>query len=209
MHVWGNALSTSWECRSIDCHANIIISGCRHAGLLTFALQSRFAGCQNDFDMNESTKDAQAEFGRARDRVKRALETTPDDRINWSPAPSARTPIHQVVHSALAIDGMRQWFSGTPFPFANITELDEYSRNEEVKFSSRDEALRLFDKNSDEFTAWLDSLTPEQLQSEVNTPGGSVPLAYAITFPADHCRSHAAQMEYIQTAYGDRDWHMG
>ena len=35
-----------------------------------------------------------------------------------------------------------------------------------------------------------------------------MPVAVVITFPTFHTRSHIPQIEYIQTIYGDRDWHM-
>ena len=30
----------------------------------------------------------------------------------------------------------------------------------------------------------------------------------AITFASSHTNGHAAQLDYIQTAFGDHDWHM-
>jgi hypothetical protein len=33
-------------------------------------------------------------------------------------------------------------------------------------------------------------------------------MAMAITFPADHMRGHTAQIDYLQTIWGDHDWHM-
>ena len=64
------------------------------------------------------------------------------------------------------------------------------------------------EKNSKEFIEFLDGLSEEKLESTFETQMGSFPMMVAITFPADHLRSHAAQMEYIQTIYGDREMHM-
>ena len=33
-------------------------------------------------------------------------------------------------------------------------------------------------------------------------------MSVGITFPAYHTHGHVAQMDYIQTIYGDQDWHM-
>ena len=33
-------------------------------------------------------------------------------------------------------------------------------------------------------------------------------MSVAITLPADHMRGHIAQIEYIQTIWGDYDWHV-
>jgi hypothetical protein len=159
--------------------------------------------------MNETVEAAKAEFNRAKDRLAKALNTTPDDRINWSPSPTARTPIHQVAHGAMSIGGMQDWLSGKPFPFADVTELDAFSRTKEKEFSTREEVLGLLEVNSAAYLAWLDELTPEQVASPFESPMGTFPMAAAITFPADHLRAHASQLEYTQTIYGDLDWHMG
>jgi len=153
--------------------------------------------------------DAKAEFTRAKDRITKALTTTPDDKINWSPAPTARTPLHQVAHAAMAVSGIHKMFQGEPMPFDNIAEMDAKWRAEEKAFTTRDQALDLLNKNSETYLAWLDGLTPVQVTSTFTAPFGEFPMASAITWPADHLRNHAGQMEYLQTCYGDLDWHMG
>ena len=36
----------------------------------------------------------------------------------------------------------------------------------------------------------------------------TVPMSAGVTFAAYHTHGHVAQMDYIQTIYGDQDWHM-
>lgn len=153
--------------------------------------------------------EAKAEFNRAKDRITRCLATTPDDKVNWSPSPTSRTPNQQVGHVASSINGMKDWFTGRPFPFESMAALDDACREEEKGYTSREQVLDLLDRNSAGYCDWLDSLTPEFLDSELDTGFGKFPMRSAITWPADHMRGHAAQIEYMQTIYGDRDWHMG
>lgn len=159
--------------------------------------------------MNETVEAAKAEFTRAKDRVAKALDTTPDDRINWSPSPTARTPLHQVAHAAMSIKGMQDWLAGKPFPFESVADLDSYSRDKEKDFTSREQAIALLEENGAGYLAWLDTLTPEQVSGPFESPMGTFPMASAITFCADHLRAHASQIDYIQTVYGDHDWHTG
>ena len=153
--------------------------------------------------------DAKAEFLRAKDRLVKDLATTPDDKINWSPSSTCRTPLHLVAHAAMSIPGMQGMLEGKPFPFSGPEELDTFSRNKEKEFTTREQVLDLLETNSDGYLAFLDSLTPEQLASNWEMPFGSFPMTSAITFIADHLRCHAGQLEYVQTIYGDLDWHMG
>ncbi len=155
-----------------------------------------------------SVEGAKAEFNRAKDRVNKCLESTPDDKINWSPSATARTPIEAAAHSAMSISGMQGWLAGQPFPFESMAALDEYCRNEEKNFKTREQVNELMEKNSQAFLEFLDGLNEEKLASTFETQMGNFPMMVAITFPADHLRGHAAQMEYIQTVYGDREMHM-
>ena len=140
----------------------------------------------------------------------RALATTPDDKINWSPAPTARTPIQQAAHGAMAISGIQNMLAGKPLPYADVAEFDTSMRGAEKEFTSREQALSLLERNSAGYLAWLDALTPEQLASPARFPfGPATTMAVAITFPARHLQNHIAQMDYLQTVYGDHDWHMG
>jgi hypothetical protein len=70
--------------------------------------------------------------------------------------------------------------------------------------------LYLLHENGDAFLAWLDALSPERLSSFVQMPSVPEPLPFLVglTFPAMQMRFHTAQIEYIQTIYGDRDWHL-
>lgn len=152
--------------------------------------------------------EAKAEFTRAKERIARDLATTPDERINWSPSSTCRTPIQQVAHAAMSIPGIQGMLIGKPFPFSSIDAMDSELRALEQPYTTREQVTELLDKNSADYLAWLDSLTPEQVASTVELPFGPFPMAAAITFAADHIRNHAAQIEYMQTIYGDRDWHL-
>ncbi len=159
--------------------------------------------------MQDTVDQSKAEFLQAKERLTHALATTPDERINWSPSPTARTPIQQVAHCAMSIPGIQGMLSGKPFPFADLAEFDTALRTDEKEFTTREQVLGLLEQTSAGYLAWLDALTPEQFDSTVHTPFGHVvPMTVGINFPAYHARDHVAQIDYIQTIYGDHDWHM-
>ena len=157
--------------------------------------------------MSNTVEEAKAEFTRAKDRLAKALNTTADDKANWSPCPAARTPVEVVAHAASSTVGIQGMLEGKSVDGMNPVDMDRMSREAEKEFKSKDQALAHLETTSTGYISFLDSLTPEQIASTVDTPFGSFPMAFAITFPADHIRSHAAQIDYIQTAYGDREWH--
>jgi hypothetical protein len=159
--------------------------------------------------MEDTISQAKAEFVRAKERVIRLLAITPEDRINWSPSPTSRTPIQLVAHAALGISFVGAILDGRAPQFSSIAGLDGEFREQEKPFTTREQVLALLEANSTAHLAWLDALTPEKLASTVTTPFGAIPMQAAIGLQSDHIRNHVAQMEYIQTIYGDHDWHVG
>ena len=159
--------------------------------------------------MEDTISQAKAEFIRAKEQMAHALATTPDDKLNWTPSATARTPIQQVAHAANGISGIQRMLVGKQFPFTSLSEFDAAMRADEKEYTGRDQVLSLLEQNSADYLAWLDMLTVEQLAATVQLPfGPSAPTAVAITFAAYHLRHHVAQMDYIQTIYGDHDWHL-
>lgn len=159
--------------------------------------------------MNETIARARVDFLQSKDDLVHALATTPDERLNWSPSPTSRTPIQQVAHAACAIGHLADTLDGRPFDVATMEEADRRFRAWEGTFRTREEVLALLEREACAFVRWLDALAPERLGTAVEMPFGvgSAPLSLAITLPAAHTRWHLAQLEYIQTIYGDRDWH--
>ncbi|MBI1730437.1 DinB family protein [Candidatus Acetothermia bacterium] len=160
--------------------------------------------------LQETIDQAKANFLQAKESIKHALATTPDDRINWSPSPTARTPIEQVAHSAWAIKSIHDMLDGRPLQTKETAEADRDFREWEKQFRTREQVLSLLDQNGAAYLKWLDALTPERLATQVKAPFGlgSVPMSLALTFVPYQIRVHAHQIDYIQTIYGDRDWHM-
>jgi hypothetical protein len=153
--------------------------------------------------MNTIISDAKAEFLRAKARLETGINNTLADKVDWAPSATARTPLHLVAHGAMGTQLLNEWLAGKPFPFNDMDDMDTSFRKAEKEYKTREQALNLLDQTSSEYVSWLESLTPEQVSSTIDMPFGATPMAVAITFAADHLRSHASQLEYVQTIYGD------
>lgn len=160
--------------------------------------------------MTNTIQQSRDSFTQARDQMLAFFANVPDDRLNWSPAATARTPVELVAHTACAVEKMNDMLDGRTFAEPNSATADVYFRGMESEFKSREEVTALLNKNSEAFLKWLDAMPAERLDEEVTLPFGmgKAPLSFVLPFMAEHVRWHAAQMEYLQTAYGDRDWHL-
>lgn len=147
-------------------------------------------------------------FKMSLDRVHRILEKTPDDRLLWSPAPSARTPLAQVAHIANSIHHIHTAMQGTRYATPTREEADAEFLAMEKTITTREAALDLLARNSQAYLEWLDSLTEDRLNDPVPLPFGmgEAPLGFMLMMIAWHTNDHSAQMDYIQTCYGDRSW---
>lgn len=152
--------------------------------------------------------EAKQVFVMSTDRIKRILEKTPDDRLLWSPAPTARTPLAQVAHAANSIHHIHTAMMGTRYATPTMEEADVEFLEMEKGIVTREAALALLENNSAVYIAWLDQLSADRLSDLVPLPFGmgEAPLEFMLMMPAWHTNDHAAQLEYIQTCYGDRTW---
>lgn len=152
--------------------------------------------------------EARQVFEMSVDRLRRILASTPDDRLLWSPAPSARTPLAQVVHAANSIGHIHAAMTGKRYEIPTMEEADAEFLALESTITRREDALAMLDEKSEAYVRWLDELPAERLGDSVPLPFGlgEAPLEFMLMFPAWHTNDHAAQMDYIQTCYGDRSW---
>lgn len=152
--------------------------------------------------------EAKQVFQMSVDRVRRILERTPDDRLLWSPAPTARTLLAQVVHISNSIHHIHTAMMGSRYATPTMEEADAEFLALELTIIAREDALTLLEENSGAFMAWLDGLSAERLSDMVPLPFdlGEAPLEFMLMMPTWHTNNHAAQMDYIQTCYGDRSW---
>lgn len=149
-----------------------------------------------------------ADLTRARDGITKDLAATPDDKLNWSPASTARTPLQLVAHVAMSVSGMQEAFSGHPLEERDLSKLDAKWREDEKAYTTREEVQNLLDTNCENYVAFLKGLTSEQVGSMVHLSFGDMPMAVVIHWPGRHIQMHGAQLQYLQTIYGDMTWHM-
>lgn len=160
--------------------------------------------------MREVIDQAKAEFLQAKGGLLHALETTPDDRINWSPSETARSPLHIAAHAAIGGRAMLGNLKGDTFAIPTTEEAHRHFRATEMEYSSRDQVERLWESLVQDYFTWLDQLTPERLESMMALPFGlgSMPTSMGIAVMPMHINWHTAQIHYVQTIYGDYDSHL-
>ena len=154
---------------------------------------------------------AAADFAMARGGLEHALRHVPADRLNWSPSPSARTPLEIAGHAAKAVRNMLGNMTGETFAVPTPDAAEQLFREEDKGYRDLQTVLTMLQENGDAYLNWLDAVTDEHLERVVPMPFGlpSMRVRDTVAFMALHMNMHVAQIQYIQTIYGDRDWHLG
>ena len=160
---------------------------------------------------SEFLSQSAADFRFAIDRLVNSFKHVPADRLTWSPSPTSRTPVEVVGHTAQAIKNMLGNLTGDTFSIPNSEEAERIFREEDRMYKEKDAVLAQLNTNAEAYLAWLQGVSDEELEEVLPMPFGlpSMPRRSVIGFMAIHAMCHAAQIDYIQTIYGDRDWHLG
>jgi len=133
----------------------------------------------------------------------------PDDKLTWTPTPTAKSAIRIAAHTALYAGRFARMIKDGKLPGSdNLPEWLAQRNAEEAAITSRTEVESIFRKGTDEVIAALDSVLPEAIGATLDSGfGWSMPMTFLMNLPGLHAMSHAAQIDYLQTCWGDQDVH--
>lgn len=137
----------------------------------------------------------------ARERFVYGLSKVPDDRLNWSPAETAKTPL-QIAADLAA--GLQSFF----VPIIATKALPSMEGSQGALPTSREDVNVALTNAFDALDAAIDGTKAEDLSHPIPTPqvpGGTLPLAVWIGMALTMCSYFQGQLNYVQTAYGDLD----
>jgi hypothetical protein len=141
-------------------------------------------------------------------RLLHLLSFVPDDKLNWSPAESSRSSLQIVAHCGLTSGFFAQIIRNEfPAVMPSPQEIFAEVRAQELAFTTRESVIELVEKTTAELCAALDTVTDETIDAIPNCPFGPMTTRFWMSVGGSHCVSHAGQLEYLQTIWGDLDPH--
>lgn len=131
----------------------------------------------------------------------------PEDRLHWTPTPTAKSAIRVAAHTALYAGRFAAMIRDRSLPAPeNLDGWVAKNNAEEVAISSREEMERAFREGTAEVVAALDALIPEDLELILDSgQGWATPMTQLIALPGWHATLHAGQIDYLQTCWGDQE----
>ena len=133
----------------------------------------------------------------------------PDDKLTWTPTPTAKSAIRIAAHTALYAGRFASMIETRKLPGSgSLAERIARRIAEEAAITSRADIEVIFRQGTDAVLAALDSLTPELIASPLDFGvGTSPPMIFLMNLPGLHAISHAAQIDYLQTCWDDQEVH--
>jgi hypothetical protein len=153
--------------------------------------------------------DSQTRARSACAQLVKAFSFTPDNKVKWTPSPTSRTSLAIVAHCAMANGFFAKALRGEEIaPMPTHEEMKAMERREEAAVTDHAEAVRQLQASCEEVVSALSTMTPERYATSPNSPHGPFPMSFWMSLAGMHMEYHAAQINYLQTMWGDLVDHM-
>ena len=149
---------------------------------------------------------AMLEMGR--DGLARTAQAVPEDKLNWKPLNNGRTVLDLLGEAGQTSQMITQMVSSNG---EEMPSREEFHKLKQQRADwDRDQCLQALQSNSDALIEAVRTLTEEQLAKPIQSPvGDGMTLAMGVWVMMAYrtFMSRTAQINYIQTLYGDFESH--
>lgn len=141
----------------------------------------------------------------------RNFSHVPDERLYWTPVPTAKSALRIAAHVALYAGRFARMIEARQLPVVDNVDAWLAEREaEEVALTCRVEMERVFRQGTAEVLAALDSMTPEEVGMTLDSgQGWTMPMTHLMALPGWHATLHTGQIDYLQTCWDDQHIYVG
>src|SRR5688572_19015860 len=149
-------------------------------------------------------------FERFSERLLQLFAFVPDEKLTWTPSPTAKSSLRLVAHCALTSRFYANVITGNlpermPTPGEFVKDLNEA----EEKITTRESAVALVKETTVELCKAMDTVNARNINATPNSPFGPMPMQFWLYDGGDQMAVHGGQVAYLQTIWGDLDNHFG
>ena len=124
------------------------------------------------------------------------IDFIPDDKMNWKPAPTSKSPLEIVEHMTGTLNTMTSGLKGEP------------EKNLQTA-TTKAEAKALINQMITDHVSYIKTLSDEQLAGTTTYEKlGEFPTIMAAGLPVIECINHHGQFTYVETLLGDDESHL-
>lgn len=130
----------------------------------------------------------------------------PEDKLNWSPSPTSKTSMQILAHCAVAAQGLVEPITGKD-NFTPIDDMIKQISQAEAELTDKEQALTVLKDGISKGLKAMNGLKPEDLTKIVKHPFLDAPISFWMNLYWRHLDVHGGQIDYLQTVWGDNDFH--
>ncbi len=141
----------------------------------------------------------------------RNFSKVPDDRLTWTPTPTAKSALRIAAHTALYAGRFAAMIRDRKLPMpSNIDEWLAERAAEENAITDRARIEPLFRQGTGEVLQALDDLMPDEIAGTLDSgQGWQMPITTLMNLPGWHATLHTGQIDFLQTCWGDQEIYVG
>jgi hypothetical protein len=141
----------------------------------------------------------------------RNLSKVPEEKLTWSPSPTSKSALQIAAHTAVTAGNFANMIRARTLPGGDeLRDFINRTSAAEKSLTDIEEIKTLFRKNTDDVLAALDSLSPEDTEIILDSSlGWTMPMTFLMQLPAFHAIGHTAQIDFLQTCWGDQEIYTG
>lgn len=131
----------------------------------------------------------------------------PDEKLDWRPAPTAKSGMRIAAHTALFAVRFAKMIRERELPGQDgIDAWVARCVEEEIDLTDRGEMERVFRAGTAEVLSALDGLRAEDIELTLGSESGfSVPMRHVMGLPSFHATVHMGQIDFLQTCWDDQE----
>ncbi len=132
----------------------------------------------------------------------------PDDKLTWSPSSTSKSALRIVAHCAVSNYGISNAIRGEEMPEGvDMPAMMKMMEEKELAITTREQAIAAVNESLEIVMTALDTVTDERIGGTSDSPFGAMPMMFWIFLPGNHIGGHAYQIDFLQTIWGDNDFH--
>lgn len=134
---------------------------------------------------------------------------TPDDKLDWTPAPGAKSSLQIAAHTAVTAGNFATMLRDRRIPKGDeIPAMLARLGAEEQAITDRAIVEEVFRANTHQILDLLGGLSPEDIEITLDSGmGWTMPMTFLMKLPGIHAYQHTSQLDYLQTCWGDKEVH--
>lgn len=136
-------------------------------------------------------------------RVLETFKFIPDDKLAWSPAPQAKSALRLMAHLAVSNSGISKLLEGESLPISDFEALERFVAEQESQITNREQAVKAFNQSCDAYERAIRQVQEGDRDKILGEGDLQAPASFFMRLAGIHHHSHASQIDYLQTCWGD------